>query len=408
MISGEVFPVNLSANDLFVAPRLAVDFQNFELETFQSRFERTVEYNLADSSVKCADVRELLDANDAGPLVDLPLPYPEVNGTARLRERIAALYPGAQAGNVLVTVGAAQANWMVCATVLEPGDEVIVISPGYRQVWGLARNLGCRVQEVQLRPENQWRLDLERLEALTSRQTKLIAIVNPNNPTGSVLTPQEMRRIVSICEKTGVWLHADEVYRGTELAESSGEGASFWSQYDRVICVNSLSKAYGLAGLRIGWALASAETIEALWRRHEYAVIAASGPSMALAEIALEPKKRRSLLDRQRRLSREGHAILEDWVRQQEGRFSVSKAAATSIGFVRYHLEIGSAEVADHIRRKASVLVAPGAYLGTEHHLRIAVGYEPEKLKTALLRIGDAVAELAASSRALEINRVEI
>jgi aspartate/methionine/tyrosine aminotransferase len=217
-----------------------------------------------------------------------------------------------------------------------------------------------------------------------------------------------MRRIVSICEKTGVWLHADEVYRGTELAESSGEGASFWSQYDRVICVNSLSKAYGLAGLRIGWALASAETIEALWRRHEYAVIAASGPSMALAEIALEPKKRRSLLDRQRRLSREGHAILEDWVRQQEGRFSVSKAAATSIGFVRYHLEIGSAEVADHIRRKASVLVAPGAYLGTEHHLRIAVGYEPEKLKTALLRIGDAVAELAASSRALEINRVEI
>ena len=121
-----------------------MDFQNFELETFQSQFERTVEYNLADSTVKCVDVRELLDGYDAGPLVNLPLPYPEVNGTALLRERIAALYPHAAPNNVLVTVGAAQANLMVCATLLEPGDEVIVISPGYRQVWGLARNIGCR------------------------------------------------------------------------------------------------------------------------------------------------------------------------------------------------------------------------------------------------------------------------
>jgi aspartate/methionine/tyrosine aminotransferase len=385
-----------------------VDFQNFELETFQSRFERTVDYNLADSSVKCADVREVLNGSDAGPLLNLPLPYPEVNGTATLRERIAALYPGTAASNVLVTVGAAQANYMVCTTLLEPGDGVVVVSPGYRQVWGLARNLGCHVHDVNLCPEDQWRLDLDRLEALVSPQTKLVAIVNPNNPTGSVLTPTEMRRIVAICEKTGAWLHADEVYRGTELAASSGEGASFWGEYDRLICVNSLSKAYGLAGLRIGWALASPETIEALWRRHEYAVIASSGPSMALAEIALEPRKRQSLLDRQKRLSREGHSILEDWVQKQQGRFSVNKAAATSIGFVRYHHEIGSVEVADHIRRKASVLVAPGAYLGTEYHLRIAVGHEPEKLSTALGRIGDAVAQLAASSRALEITRVEI
>jgi aspartate/methionine/tyrosine aminotransferase len=385
-----------------------VDFQNFELELFQSRFERTVECNLADSSVKCADVREVLDVHDAGPLLNLPLPYPEVNGTATLRERIAALYPGAAAGNVLVTVGAAQANWMVCATLLKPGDEVIVVSPGYRQVWGLARNLGCRVHEVNLSPEEQWRLDLDRLEALVSPQTKLIAIVNPNNPTGSVLTAMEMRRIVSICEKTGAWLHADEVYRGTELAAFPGEGASFWGEYDRLICVNSLSKAYGLAGLRIGWALASPETIEALWRRHEYAVIASSGPSMALAEIALEPRKRQSLLDRQKRLSREGHAILEDWVKEQEGRFSVNKAAATSICFVRYHLEIGSVEVADHIRRKASVLVAPGEYLGTEYHLRIAVGHEPEKLERALGRIGAVVAELEASSRAPESTRIEL
>src|SRR5947209_12863683 len=161
---------------------------NFELEYFQSQFERTVEINLADSSVKCASVSDLLTGEDPKPLLELPLFYPEVNGTGLLRERIAALYPKATAGNVLVTVGAAQANWMICSTLLEPGDEVIVVSPGYRQVWGLAKNLGCHVKEVQLRTENGWRLDLGELEALASSKTKLISIVNPNNPTGSILT----------------------------------------------------------------------------------------------------------------------------------------------------------------------------------------------------------------------------
>ena len=373
-----------------------MNFQNFDLEYFQSQWERTVEINLADSSVKCANVSDLLAGEDPRPLVEMPLYYPEVNGTVLLRERIAALYPNASAANVLVTVGAAQANWMACSTLLEAGDEVIVVSPGYRQVWGLAKNAGCRVKGTHLRPQNNWRLDLDELESLATPKTKLISIVNPNNPTGSILTHEEMRRIVDICEKTGAWLHADEVYRGTEL--TGDETPSFWGMYERVICVNSLSKAYGLAGLRIGWAVASPQMIEELWRRHEYAVIAASGPSMKLAEIALQPAKRKTLLDRQRRLSREGHAVLEQWVRDQDGRFFVNKAVATSIAFVGYTFGMPSAELADHIRTKASVLVAPGGYLGTENHLRITVGYEPKKVRTALERIGAVAEELARTN----------
>ena len=368
-------------------------FHNFDLEYFQSQWERTVEINLADSSVKCANVSDLLAGEDPQPLLEMPLYYPEVNGTGELRERIAALYPNASAANVLVTVGAAQANWMVCGTLLEPDDEIIVVSPGYRQVWGLAKNAGCRVKETHLRPENNWRLDIDELESLAGPKTKLISIVNPNNPTGSILSREEMERIVSICRKTGAWLHADEVYRGTELA--SDETPSFWGMYERAICVNSMSKAYGLAGLRIGWAVASSEMTEELWRRHEYAVIAAAGPSMKLAEVALQPAKRKMLLDRQKNLSREGHTLLENWVREQEGRFFVSKAVATSIAFVGYNFDMPSAELADHIRQKASVLVAPGGYLGTENHLRITVGYEPKKVRTALERIGAVAAELA-------------
>lgn len=371
-------------------------FQPFELEHFQSQFERTVEINLADSSVQSANTRELVNDAEAQELLNLDLPYPEVNGTRRLRERIAALYPRADASNILVTVGAAQANSMVCSTLLEPGDEVVVVSPGYRQVWGLAQNLGCRVREVELIPDNGWVFDLDRLESLCSSATKMVSIVNPNNPTGTILSAEEMRRIVEICERHGSWLHADEVYRGTEFHQE--ETPSFWREYDKVICVNSMSKAYGLAGLRIGWIVATPDMIESLWRRHEYAVIAAAGPSMTLAEIALQDGKRKMLLDRQRRLSSAGHQILRNWMQEQHGAFSIVEPAATSIAFVRYHFDVPSCELAGQIRERSSVLVAPGALLGAEHHLRMAVGVDANKLTNALARIGASVGEMEITS----------
>lgn len=371
-------------------------FHPFELEHFQSQFERTVEINLADSSVQCANMRELVNDAEAQELLNLDLPYPEVNGTRRLRERIAALYPRADASNILVTVGAAQANSMVCSTLLEPGDEVVVVSPGYRQVWGLAQNLGCRVREVELNPENGWVLDLDRLESVCSSSTKMVSIVNPNNPTGTILSAEEMRRIVEICERHGSWLHADEVYRGTEFHQE--ETPSFWREYDKVICVNSMSKAYGLAGLRIGWIVAAPDMIESLWRRHEYAVIAAAGPSMTLAEIALQDGKRKMLLDRQRRLSSAGHQLLGNWMQEQHGAFSIVEPAATSVAFVRYHFDVPSCELAGHIRERSSVLVAPGALLGAEHHLRMAVGVDANKLTNALARIGTSVGEMEITS----------
>ncbi|HEY6271815.1 MAG TPA: aminotransferase class I/II-fold pyridoxal phosphate-dependent enzyme [Terriglobales bacterium] len=369
-----------------------MDFQNFELETFQSKFERTVDYNLADSSVQCAAVNDLLAGQDAEPLLNLPLYYPEVNGTALLRERIAALYSDSSAGNVLVTVGASQANSLICSTLLEPGDEVVVVSPGYRQVWGLARNLGCVVRELELRPEDNWRLDLDELEKLAGPKTRMISVVNPNNPTGTILREDEIERVVAISEKTGAWLHADEVYCDTE--QQGGPTPSFWGRYDKVIVANSLSKAYGLAGLRIGWVLAGAATVEALWRRHEYALIAAAGPSMKLAEIALAPTKRAVLVERQKRLTRVGQQTLNRWVGEQGGRFSWTPPPATSIAFVRSHLHLSSVELADSLRTRVSVLVAPGAYLGAENHFRIALGYQPEKLELALERIAEAVATL--------------
>ena len=142
------------------------------------------------------------------------------------------------------------------------------------------------------------------------------------------------------------------------------------------------------------WAWAAVVLPPVLVSPAVYAVIAASGPSMKLAEVALDPARRGMLFERQKKLSREGHRILRDWVRKQNGGFSVGEPVATSIAFVRYNFDMPSVELADHIRKQASVLVAPGSYLGTEHHLRITVGYEPEKVRTALQRISAAVASL--------------
>ncbi|MBI3791748.1 MAG: aminotransferase class I/II-fold pyridoxal phosphate-dependent enzyme [Gemmatimonadetes bacterium] len=369
-------------------------FQPFELEAYQSRWERTVEMNLADSSVQCLSTHEWLDDDEQQAVLHTGLFYPEVNGTHALRERIAALYPGATPAHVLVTVGAAQANSMICQLLLEPGDEVVVLSPGYRQVWGLAKTAGCTVREIALDPDDAWRADLDDLDTLITHRTRLVAIVNPNNPTGSILTEAEMARIVAASARVGAWLHADEVYAGTEHG-SAGETPTFFGRYDRVLCTNALSKAYGLAGLRLGWIVAQPDVIEALWRRHEYAVIAAAAPSMTMAEFALKPAKRAMLFARQKALTTNGWQLLRDWIAQQEGRFSVQPSHATAIGFVRSHLAVDSLTLADRIRAEASVLVAPGSLLGAEHHLRVTVGYPTDKVRKALERIGDVARKLS-------------
>ena len=368
-------------------------FVPFALEHYQSLHERNVELNLADSSVKCVTTREWLTESEIETLLDTGLFYPEVNGTTALRSAIAGLYPQATMANVLVTVGASQANSMVCQTLLEPGDEVVVMTPGYRQIWGTALNMGCTVRELPLNPDNGWRIDLDVLDQVVTAKTKLVAIVNPNNPTGTVMTAAEQQRVVAACARVGAWLHVDEVYTGTEYP-GEPDTASFWGTYDRLIVTNSLSKAYGLAGVRIGWAVTTPHMAEELWRRHEYAVIAAAAPSMTLAEIALQPAKRTQLLTRQRSISQAGVQVMREWIATQGGRFSVQPAQATSIAFVRYHFDVPSYDFAEQIRTTQSVLVAPGSTLGAEHHLRITVGYEPAKIRTALERIAAAATAL--------------
>ncbi|MBM4188034.1 MAG: aminotransferase class I/II-fold pyridoxal phosphate-dependent enzyme [Gemmatimonadetes bacterium] len=368
-------------------------FRIFELERWQSDFEHAVEFNLADSSVKGAPLAEVLPPDEIDRFLTIELGYPMVNGTEVLRQRIASLYPGAAPANVLVTVGGAEANQIACQTLLGPGDRVALMEPGYRQVYGLAEAQEATVDPFRLDPGNGWRPDLDQLAAIVGPGTKMIALVNPNNPTGMILTPEERHRIVAIAARVGAWILADEVYRGGERY-SDDETPSFWGEYDRVIAVNSLSKAYGLSGLRIGWLVAPSSVYDDIWRRHEYTVISAAAPSMRLAELALSPAIRPKLIARQRALSRAGWELMDRWLSENFDLVSVAASEATSMAFVRYHLPIDSVRLADEIRRRSSVLVAPGVYLGAEDHLRITHGVGRSIVEPALDRIGSVLREL--------------
>jgi aspartate/methionine/tyrosine aminotransferase len=367
-------------------------FQPFVLEQMQAMFEQVVEYNLAESGVHPLTLRELLahDPTLVDTLLATELGYPQVNGIPALRTNIAALYPGADPDNVLVTVGAAEANYIATQTLLAPGDEAVVMMPNYLQVWGIARNLGCGVRTFRLRDDAGWAPDLDEFDRAVTDRTKLIAACNPNNPTGYVLTEHEMTVIIEAAARVGAWILADESYRGAER-ETDTLTASFHGRYDRVIAVSSLSKAFGLPGLRIGWVVGPRDTVDRIWDRHHYTTISASALSNRLAAIALEPMVRDRIIQRGRDGMRRSYRLLQEWLHHHGDVFTAVPPAAAAIAFVRYHLDMTSSEFADRLRTQQSVLVAPGAHFGVEGHVRIGFGVPPERLLAALDRIAQFV-----------------
>jgi aspartate/methionine/tyrosine aminotransferase len=357
------------------------DFHPFALEEWQSRHEQEVAYNLADSGVRPVRLRELVGHGlELDRLLELDLHYPMVNGTSRLRERIAALHPGAEPDQVLVTVGAAEANAIAVETLLRPGEVAVAMTPSYAQIEGLARNRGCHVEPFPLDPVRGWRPDLDRLETALKRGARLVAVCHPNNPTAQLLSKEEIDAIVGLAERAGAWLVADEVYGGSEL--DGVPAASFWGRSDRVLVVGSLSKAYGLSGLRLGWIVAPPGLVQPLWRRHEYLTIAAAALSMAVAEQALEPAIREWLLERNRSVARRGWQVLSEWLAR---RPELSAVPPRATGFAFIQVRTGECSPALEQRlRTAGVLVAPGICFGIPDHFRLCHAMDPEHLPQAL------------------------
>ncbi len=374
-------------------------FQPFEMERMMSKFEQKVEYNLSESGVHPVLLRDLLEYHPQGmeQLLECDLNYPHVNGVPELRRNIASLYHGAGPDNVLVTVGAIEANYISTRTLLAPGDEIVIMLPNYMQIWGIAKNHGFRIKTFHLQEDKGWSPDLGQLEDVVSADTRLIAVCNPNNPTGYVLSEAEMDRIVAVAEQVGAWILADEVYRGAER-ETDTESPSFFGRYDKVLAVGSMSKAYGMPGLRIGWVAGPVETIDEIWARHEYTTITATMLSNKLAALALSPQVRPHILERTRRYIRQGFPILEQWMQGHGNTFSLTPPKAAAIAFVRYHLDINSIELWDRLRREKSVLIVPGDHFSMDHFVRISFGLPHNYLTAALDRIHELLVQLQSQS----------
>jgi aspartate/methionine/tyrosine aminotransferase len=363
-----------------------MSFVPFELERWQSTWEKRVRFNIAESGVHALSVGELLELTGTDPraLADVRLSYNQSDGSEDLRAAIAGTYPDVGPEQVTVTVGSAEANFIACWTLIEPGDHVAVVTPTYMQIPGLVRNFGASVAELPLRRELGWRLDLTRLEAAIPTGTRAVIVTNPNNPTGAVLSDEEREAIVARTEAVGAWLVSDEVYQGAEFAGPPTR--TCWSDGGKTIVVNGLSKAYGLPGLRIGWLVSPPAFKERVSRRHDYTVIGPSPASDLLATIAL--RHRDAILARTRRILTENYPVIDAWLRGFGTRFEWHPPSCGAITLARYEHAMRSAELAERVRAECSVLLAPGAHFGMEHTIRFGFGNDRTELEAALATLG--------------------
>jgi aspartate/methionine/tyrosine aminotransferase len=361
--------------------------ETFEMERMQSTWENIVDCDMSESGVRPLTLRELTAMGfDLESFLDEPLGYSQSNGTIELRERVAAMYPGASVDQIEVTNGTSEANYLIALSQLRPGDLVAMEVPNYMQMPGVARSLGADIRTFRLRTEAAWEPDWDEFERAMTPSTRLLYLSNPHNPTGSVLSDAAMRRIVDRCQQTGTWLLSDEVYLGAEIGDARTK--SFWGMGDRVIVTSGLSKAYGIPGIRIGWIAGPAQLVADCWSQHDYITIGPNKLSDRVARVAVEAKNRERCYSRTRDILRHNLPIAREWVKGFGGRLSWTEPKAGAIGLMQYDADTPSLAVAERVRTRQSTLIVPGTHVGLEGHLRIWLGGREDFLREGLRRIG--------------------
>jgi hypothetical protein len=234
-------------------------------------------------------------------------------------------------------------------------------------------------KKIHLREENNWRPDLAELESLMTSKTKMIAICNPNNPTGYILSLEEMKAIVDIARTHNCWIYSDEVYRGADL--DGIEKPSFYGMYEKVLVNGGLSKAYALPALRLGWLVGPADLIANTWAYHDYISITAGILSDRIAEIVLKPEMRKKVLARNIQMLNENLLLTINWAKQYNDLLSFVPPQAGGMVFIHYKFPINSTELSTWLRLEKGVFIVAGDVYGIDNHFRIGIGAE----KSALL-----------------------
>ena len=360
------------------------------LETTQAEPEAVVGFSLS-ASPKLGTFLDDLDP-------DLPLDWNnrDFRGLPELRDHVllhSGLSSVCKREDVLITAGAAEANYLAMMQVVQPGDEIVVERPGWPQAEVLAQAIGAQIIPVARREADQWALPLDDLKAAVTAKTRMIFLSNPNNPTGHLLDDATLQQIVEIADRVGAWLLVDEVYAGLEWDRP--RAPSVVGLYDRGITTGSVSKALGLQGLRTGWFICrdkQAMMDAIILRENSSEIMNILGE--VVAEIALRPERYATAMEDARAAGRNNLARLNSWVAETPGLDWVAPHAGL-IGLGRLPDGIDSDAFAQKLLQDPwRTFVLPGSAYHQPNHIRLGVGGGADvNLDTGLERLANALAD---------------
>jgi aspartate/methionine/tyrosine aminotransferase len=329
--------------------------------------------DLAGSNLLACTLDDLPGAREA---VDVAGESP--NGYSPLVAAIAARY-GVEPDRVATAVGCSGANFLALAALVENGDEVLFEQPGYDPLAAAAEMLGARVTRFERRFEDGWRLDPERIARALSPRVRVLVISSPHNPSGVLAPPGDLSEISSLADRHGLAVLVDEVY--LDLAPAGHPPAATLSP--AFISTNSLTKAYGLASLRCGWALASPEVTGKIRRARDVVDVWSAIPADRLSVLAFRNLDR--LAERARRLVDANSRLVREFLARRPELECVPPNA--TIAFPRFADGRNAAPFADRLLRERGVAVVPGSFFDAPSHFRIAFGGATAALEESLRAI---------------------
>ncbi len=334
---------------------------DFRLETYFSRWEFSARYHMCASDMESMAVSELLElADDDGRKMweELRLGYTETYGGPALREAIAATYENIEPNDVLVFAGAEEGIFAAMQVLLSADDHAIVVTPNYQAAETVPASI-CEVTGIPLDPDNDWNLDVGRLEDAIRSNTRVISFNFPHNPTGKVAHRDDFDAIIRLAAERGIYVFSDEVYRLIERHDDIRLPQAA-DRYERALSLNVMSKAYGLPGLRIGWiATKDRELLAAMERAKHYLSICNSAPSEVLSVIAL--RAREQILGRNRQLVHDNLDILNAFFADHADLFDWQVPDGGCIGYPRYKGGDGVESFCQRLVEESGVLLLPAS-----------------------------------------------
>ena len=349
----------------------------FETEHFFARHEFNTPYQLCNSDCETMSIEALLELANVSiaDFAQQTLGYTESQGNPELRQNIANTYQSCSPENVVVLATPVEGIYLTARALLEPGDEVIVLSPAYDALINMFEHVVGKenVKKWNFYPnDNGWELRIEELVLLLSPKTKMIVVNFPHNPTGYVPSPPLQQEIIAIAEQNDVWLFSDEMYFGL-IHEGTPKIPSMADLSSKSIVLSGLSKTYGLPGLRTGWLIVpNDQLIDEYINWKFYTSICSPGPSEFLATAAL--KVWNELRERSLSQIKTNLQIADQFFHRWPDHFSWRRPLAGSTALVKFHVDSVN-QVAERVATESGVLIQSAVTLGSDdHHLRIGLG----------------------------------